>query len=210
MDFTVSQELLVTDLKKLILLILIICSCGRVDNIKPQVGTIPSISIDAKDLALEKKGARIYLNDSLFSGYVVSHSAEGALQSKKGFLNGKLEGEAVEYYSNGQLRERRLYIQNRKTGMHLGFWPNGQAKFEYRFEADLHVGELKEWYATGQAYRFLNYVDGKENGSQKMWEPNGKIRANYVVKNGHRYGLIGLKNCKSVTDEEGSYTALAY
>ena len=43
-----------------------------------------------------------------------------------------------------------------------------------------------------------------------MWELDGGIRANYVVKNGHRYGLIGLKNCKSVENEEGSLTGLAY
>jgi hypothetical protein len=28
-----------------------------------------------------------------------------------------------------------------------------------------------------------------------MWWENGLIRANYVVKNGRRYGLIGLKLC---------------
>ena len=36
---------------------------------------------------------------------------------------------------------------------------------------------------------------GYEEGSQKAWWQNGVIRANYVVKNGRRYGLIGLKLC---------------
>lgn len=189
---------------------MIIYSCDASDQIESQNAAIPDRTISADNTSLTKKAARVYLNDSLYSGFIINHFKNGALQSKAGYLDGKLEGESIQYYDNGQLREKRFYKQNRKTDTHLGFWPNGQAKFEYHFKLDLHVGELKEWYASGQAYRFLTYTEGKEDGSQKMWDPDGKIRANYVVKDGHRYGLIGLKNCKSVTDEEGLYTAIAY
>jgi len=187
--------------------LIIIMAC---ESSTTQVTIIPDKSVALDHPSLKKKAAIVYLKDSLFSGYLVGLYDNGALQSKTGYLNGKLEGKSVQYYSNGQLKEQRLYKQNRKTGTHVGFWPNGQQKFEYHFEADLHVDELKEWYASGQPYRFFNYLQGKEDGSQRMWMEDGTIRANYVVKGGHRYGLIGLKNCKSVTDEQGILTAVSY
>ncbi len=185
-------------------------ACDQSELTESRVKVIPERTVNSTDTHLSKKAAIVYLRDSLYSGFLTDYFDNGSLKSKKGYFNGKLEGEAVQYYENRQLRERRFYKENRKTGTHIGFWPNGQAKFEYYFQSDLHVGELKEWYASGQPYRFFNYEKGKENGSQKMWEANGKIRANYVVKDSHRYGLIGLKNCKSVTNEEGVYTAIAY
>lgn len=177
---------------------------------EPQAIAIPNNLIDASNPDISKKRGLVYLKDSLYSGYVTSHYANDSLQSKAGFINGKLEGKSVQFYEDGQLRESRFYAENRKVGLHLGYWPNGNKKFEYHFENGLHVGELNEWYVTGQPYRSFNYEKGQENGSQKMWELDGTIRANYVVKDGHRYGLIGLKNCKSVTDEEGKFTAIAY
>ena len=44
----------------------------------------------------------------------------------------------------------------------------------------------------------FHYIDGKEVGSQKLWQEDGRIKANYEVKNGERFGLIGLKKCDPV------------
>ena len=82
---------------------------------------------------------------------------------------------------------------------HLGWWEDGTPKFEYHFNTKgAYEGKRKEWYKNGQLVRDFNYVSGKEVGSQRMWAKNGKIRANYEVKNGERFGLIGLKKCYTV------------
>ena len=39
------------------------------------------------------------------------------------------------------------------------------------------------------------YVDGKEAGAQRMWNEDGTLRANYVIKEGRRFGLLGSKPC---------------
>lgn len=171
---------------------------------------IPEQLVETTDISLSKKAAILYKGDSLFSGFLVEYHSNRHLASKTGYYKGKLQGEAIQYYADGQLVERRFYDVNRKTGYHEGFWPNGERKFEYFFEKGIHEGTLKEWYRTGEPFRFFNYEAGKESGAQQMWALNGAIRANYVVKDGHRYGLIGLKNCKSVTNEEGLFTAIAY
>jgi antitoxin component YwqK of YwqJK toxin-antitoxin module len=77
---------------------------------------------------------------------------------------------------------------------------SGQPQFEFYFEDGEYHGVAKEWYQNGQAYRTFHYEHGYEQGSQKMWWENGIIRANYVVKNGRRYGLIGLKLCMNPND----------
>jgi antitoxin component YwqK of YwqJK toxin-antitoxin module len=52
----------------------------------------------------------------------------------------------------------------------------------------------------GKLIHLANYKNGQEEGTQKLWYDNGKIRANYVIKNGKRYGLLGTKNCINVSD----------
>lgn len=59
---------------------------------------------------------------------------------------------------------------------------------------------MKEWSFDGKLSHLGNFENGQEEGSQKMWYDTGKIRANYVIKNGKRYGLLGTKNCKNVSD----------
>ena len=88
-----------------------------------------------------------------------------------------------------------MYRQGKKIGIHKGYYENGNPKFEYHFIQGEHHGIAKEWYENGQDYKFFHYNMGYEEGSQKAWWENGVIRANYVVKNGRRYGLIGLKLC---------------
>jgi antitoxin component YwqK of YwqJK toxin-antitoxin module len=46
----------------------------------------------------------------------------------------------------------------------------------------------------------MNYLKGHEEGPQKWWYDNGKIKANYIIQDGRRFGLLGTKNCINVTD----------
>jgi antitoxin component YwqK of YwqJK toxin-antitoxin module len=45
-------------------------------------------------------------------------------------------------------------------------------------------------------------VNGKEEGTQKAFKSDGRIKANYTVINGERFGLIGMKRCFTVDNEE--------
>ena len=102
----------------------------------------------------------------------------------------------IEYWQGGGLKSiRQLDAEGRKVGAHFGWWPNGTLKFQYAFEAGLHAGESNEWLSDGTLFRAFNYVAGKESGLQRMWFEDGTLRANYVVKNGRRFGLIGSKPC---------------
>ena len=171
---------------------------------------VPLIELDKDAYALERIGASLIYEGEPFSGYLVRYYANGQLMERTAYLNGLREGQALKFYPDGRLKEERWYRKNQKHGHHRGFWPDGKPQFDMFFEHGLTEGELKEWYANGQLFMVFHYEQGKEKGSQKMWKEGGGIRANYVVKNGRRFGLIGLKNCKSVSDETGIYARMAY
>jgi antitoxin component YwqK of YwqJK toxin-antitoxin module len=46
----------------------------------------------------------------------------------------------------------------------------------------------------------MHYKKGYEEGLQQFYYDNGKVKANYFMKAGRRYGLLGTKNCVNVSD----------
>ena len=114
-----------------------------------------------------------------------------------------LEGKLVivqKKYPNGQLMEYREFRNNMKNGKQIAYWYNGNKRFEYIAKNDVSEGELKEWDFNGKLFHLAHYKNGQEEGVQKLWYENGKIRANYIILHGRRYGLLGTKNCKNVSD----------
>jgi antitoxin component YwqK of YwqJK toxin-antitoxin module len=116
------------------------------------------------------------------------------------YRNGLLHGTQLQFWENGFVKEQRFFDQGEKEGAYISWWPNGQKQFEYFFESGEYEGELKEWNSEGMLTRIMNYEKGYESGVQKWWYDSGEIKANYVIKNGRRYGLLGTKNCTNVSD----------
>ena len=98
-------------------------------------------------------------------------------------------------YPNGQLWYRRTYRDGREDGVHTGWWADGRIHFVYTYRDGLIEGLAREWFPNGRRYREFHYVAGQEEGSEQMWYTDGKLRANYVVRNGRRFGLPGTKGC---------------
>jgi antitoxin component YwqK of YwqJK toxin-antitoxin module len=116
------------------------------------------------------------------------------------YKDGLLDGVSKKWFKNKQLMEQREFKLGQKNGLQIAFWENGNKRFEFIAKADAYEGELKEWTVDGSLFHLANFVNGQEEGVQKLWYENGKIRANYVVIKGRRYGLLGTKNCKNVSD----------
>lgn len=135
-----------------------------------------------------------------FSGFLLQTLPNGDTAACTGYLNGLQEGTSRIWHPNGSLSEERTFHRGRKVGTHRGWWPNGKRRFEYTFRDGEHHGAMLEWYEDGRPYREFHHREGYEEGSQRMWWEDGGIRANYVVRNGRRYGLIGVKNCVNPKD----------
>lgn len=142
----------------------------------------------------------VFLNNKKYSGFLFELNPSKDTILVEGYINGLLNGICKKWYPNEQLMEERHYLGGQKSGKQIAFWQNGNKRFEFFAENDAYEGELKEYSENGHLFHLANYVKGQEEGSQKMWYDNGKIRANYVVIKGKRYGLLGTKNCKNVSD----------
>tara|TARA_B100000809_G_scaffold249300_2_gene280462 strand:+ start:31932 stop:32477 length:546 start_codon:yes stop_codon:yes gene_type:complete len=146
-----------------------------------------------------KKNVLFYKGNA-YSGVLVVRYKNQELREKRNYKKGLLHGDQIVWYADGEKGSVRFYTSGVKTGIHQGWWQNGKKKFEFHFnKKGEHDGISNEWFEDGTAFKFFHYKNGKEEGSQKMFKPNGNIRANYVVVQGDRFGLIGLKKCDPVS-----------
>lgn len=142
----------------------------------------------------------VYFGNAFFSGYRYALYANGDTALLQSYFNGVEEGFQKKWYPNRQLAEQRFYINGKKEGEHRSWWPDGKPKMAFTAEGDVYNGEFREWYATGLPAKEFHYVNGQEEGSEKLWWNNGSIRANYVIRGGKKYGLLGMKICINTID----------
>lgn len=158
---------------------------------------VPARTVLADDPRLTRHQDTLYLDAARFDGRLLELHPNGDTASLTGHLQGLEEGLSAKWYPDGRPAETRTYHRGRKVGWHRGWWQNGNPRFEYRFSKGEHDGVMREWYENGRPYKVFHYREGHEEGSQRLWWENGTVRANYVVKDGRRYGLIGLKLCSN-------------
>ncbi|GIZ08846.1 toxin-antitoxin system YwqK family antitoxin [Flavobacterium sp. UMI-01] len=162
-----------------------------------QAQKTPLIYKLASDSAFNFKQDTLYFKTEKYSGKQYELYPSKDTVFVKSYLNGMLEGVQKQWYDNRVLTEERLYIANKKEGLHQGWWENGKPKYQYHFYNDEFHGEVLEWYQTGQLFKRFHYNNGYEEGSERLWYEDGSVRANYVIKDGKKYGLIGIKLCKN-------------
>ena len=179
------------------ILFLIIFGCS-----KPQK-TIPNIAILIDSEQLTKKNDIVYYKNQLFNGHLIEKNIGGKLIAKSGYFNGKIDGLQQKWFGNGSKKEVRFYENNLKVGKHEAWYQNGNKRFEYFIEKDIPIGVHQEWFENGQPFSLFTYNNlGQPEGLQKMWFENGQTKANYVVKNGRRYGLLGAKGCQGMQERK--------
>lgn len=165
-------------------------------------------AIDIPRLLINKSDTRILVNNGLvlfdsarFTGTLYElYPTQSDTLSLSSYLNGHEHGEWKQFYERNKLKEHRFFKNGKKEGDYLAWWPDGTPQLHYRFQDDEYSGECREWNQQGLLTQLMHYKEGHEAGSQQWWYDNGKIKANYVIKEGRRFGLLGTKNCINVSD----------
>ena len=182
---------------------LVSCKEEKKEPPKPEpkiAKTVPPVYINAADPRFNNHQDTVYYQDKKFTGFRVGLYPNGDTAQLQSYFNGVEEGEQRAWYPNKQLSEERFYINGKKEGLHKKWWPDGAAKMYFEAYSNEYSGEFKEWYSSGLLAKYFHYVNGREEGSQKLWWDNGAVRANYVIRNGKKYGLIGLTICENPYD----------
>jgi len=204
MDFMELQELYRNKhIKVFFILLFFLFSCteNKQTVISKAATKIPSIYIQNTNEGFLLHQDTLWLNNEPFSGFVYELSpSKTDTIFFAGYKKGLLEGVVKKWFPNKQLWEKRLYEAGRKNGLQESYWENGIKRFEFIAKDDAYEGEMKEWAQDGLLVHLSNYVNGQEDGTQKSWYSNGKIKSNYFIIKGKRYGLLGTKNCKNVSD----------
>ncbi len=180
--------------KALILLLFVtacLYSCKRND---------PKQFYNSADPNIKSHRGVTYLKTTPITGVVFTLNNQNDTTALVSYTEGKRDGVEILYYSNGQKRSVRYYAKGWKIGEHQGWHPNGQQSFIYHFTDDMFDGSQREWLENGRLYSDLNFDHGVESGAQRVWYADGTIKANYIVKNNRRYGLLGTKNCVNTAD----------
>lgn len=153
------------------------------------------------DSSLSYVNGKYLYNHQLFYGSITEYYPNDSLKLVTYYREGLKEGKQTKYYPDGKLYELRFYKNGLKHGNHKRFHENGLPQFEYNFIDGNYNGEQKEWNSDGFLYRIAHYNNGAEL-DLKLWRTNGKIMANYVVKNGRRYGLTGTLGCYKIEEKD--------
>ena len=186
---------------RLLILLLAVGTCRQPkDKVVKIPKPTPARYVGATNPAFSRRQDSLYYGQDRFSGCVYNLYANGDTQTTVSYLNGLEEGFTRKWYPNKQLAEERLYVDGKKEGVHKAWWGDGRPKFIFDVSNDEYVGELKEWYPSGLLAKDFHYEKGQEEGSERLWWDDGSVRANYVVKKGKKYGLIGIKLCKNPYD----------
>lgn len=171
-----------------------LCLRGNALHQFPQRGLI-SVS----DTGLHQHGPVLYYGNTPFNGTLFQCNAAGDTLLLDPYTDGLQNGLQTLFYPSGKIRESRLYVQGKREGIHRGWYADGMRRFAYQYHNDVFDGVFCEWYDNGNLYRQMHFVRGQEDGSEQIFEDDGTVYANYVVRNGRRYGLTGTKHCLSET-----------
>jgi hypothetical protein len=200
----VQQELSLNKMKLISLLSLLFLYCSCKENKASSLDEMPitpPVFTMASSPHLSFRNDTAFLNSNMYSGCIYAlDSLTNDSISVSCYSKGLLHGLSRKWYPGKQLMEERYYVSGKKNGRQLSLWENGNKRFEFIARDDAYEGELKEWNIDGRLIHLAHFENGQEAGAQKLWYDNGKIRANYVILNGKRYGLLGTKNCRNVSD----------
>lgn len=140
-----------------------------------------------------------YHSEELFSGKASLISDDKMELGNVEIDNGKLNGLVLEWFPDGAKKTRKVFKEGFEDGIQKGWHTTGFISYEYEAEQGKILNVYKEYFPNGNMQIEKKYEDGVEVAN-KILNLNGKVIANYVLKNGRYYGLMGSGNCVTVTN----------
>jgi len=163
--------------------------------------TISSVLLNKNGADLTMDNGLVFSGGKPFTGrlYILFQGTKDTAEISS-YLDGREHGKWEKFFQGHKRKELRYFKNGQKTGLYQAWWENGKRQLEYSFSEDEYEGTCREWNEKGELSRIMNYRKGYEEGPQKWWYDGGKMKANYIIKDGRRYGLLGTKNCINVSD----------
>ena len=187
------------------LVLFLVGSCSERGEIfqkkEPKIAkTVPLKFISSLDSLFSKHQDTVFYGNQFFTGYRFILYPNGDTAQLQSYFNGVEEGTQKKWYPGKQLSEERFFINGKKEGIHKSWWPDGKPKMYFEAEGNEYSGLFREWYSSGLLSKEFHYRKGQEEGSERLWWDNGAVRANYIIRDGRKYGLTGMMICTNPFD----------
>lgn len=133
-----------------------------------------------------------------YSGLLIKHNPDKSwtqMEIKDGMMNGLV----VTRLGQRQKISEGHYQSGMPEGEHRNWWASGTLQSLTHYAGGAPHGAMQSWYENGSVFEERNYVRGQESGLQRVWSKERLLRANYVIKDGRRFGSMGSRSCPGGT-----------
>ena len=153
------------------------------------------------DPALERVENDFLFDGDLFTGVILAssdaHRNELLIEVNQGLMDGAYKEWTPKYI----LKTEKQYRKGLEHGVQKGYHSNGKISYEYQAENGKRLGIYREYFRNGKLQIQRTYDKGKEI-KVKIFSTEGKIIANYELRNGRYYGLMGSSQCVTVLNTQ--------
>lgn len=141
----------------------------------------------------KKDGSKLlhqnFTDEIVKSGLSLTFYENGAIQSQKYYVDGKVHWEEKIFGPEGQLIEVINYIKGGKTGIDTVYNQLGGKISEIAYKDNQPDGISRFYYDNGQLKAEICYVKGKKNGVSKIYYQNGIMKVVENMRDDMRDGL---------------------
>jgi len=113
---------------------------------------------------------RLGTNPRILEGPFVSRHADGAIETRGEYRDGKPSGPWKSWHPGGAQSGEVTFVDGKPNGMLLGWYPSGQASFIVGFRDGAPMGTLETFDAAGRMRTTVDFgADGRER-SRRAWD----------------------------------------
>jgi hypothetical protein len=113
------------------------------------------------------------------NGVDKKYRKNGTLLSEATYVDGELNGEAVNYYDNGKVKTRLNYANGKKEGLTTMFYETGEKYRETNYKADKKDGEVVTYHKNGNVASKISYQDDFPGQGLVEYLSSGKEKSSY-------------------------------
>lgn len=136
-----------------------------------------------REKKLQMKGAYKDSACKIATGLFHYFHANGNLESKGGYVDGKREGLWLRYHSNTMLKDSVQYTNDKPSGTRLQWFSNG-----YPMDSSVYTGDGKgihiNWFDDGIPSSAGRTINDSLHGKWQFFHKNGNLSAIEVYDNG--------------------------
>lgn len=108
-----------------------------------------TIEISQRDFYVDQSLVYVANTNKLLTGVIVYKYGNGAVESRRAYVNGIMDGVSIYYYADGVKKSEINYEKGKMTGVAQGWHVNGKLSFTGEYKRGKQHSLWKEWDESG-------------------------------------------------------------